>query len=31
MLFEEFLEIGVNEVLMLSHYPRISSLLKDDY
>lgn len=31
MLFEEFLETGANEVLMISHHPRISSLLKDDY
>ena len=31
MLFEEFLETGVNEVLMLSHHPGISSLLKADH
>lgn len=31
MLFEEFLETGANEVLMIPHHPRISSLLKDDY
>lgn len=31
MLFEEFLETGANGVLMISHHPRVSSLLKDDY